>query len=191
MDIDIDFQTTFDPLNYFKKAVAASTVKDGELTRHNCGAYLQNIPKDPITGLAAIPYEEAEHLGYFKIDFLHLAILDYFESKQQIRALLKTPPDWSLLEREEVVVKLFQIHNHFKVVYQIKPKSVQELADTIAIIRPSKRRLLADYVKNKEQIRHLLYRQSNEDKSSFKKGHALSYALTIVLQLHLIKAGIL
>lgn len=191
MDIDIDLPTNFDPLKYFNSAIQASMVKDNELIKHPCGVYFQNIPKDSITSLSAIPYEPAEELGYFKIDFLHLSVLDYFENKQQIRTLIQKEPDWELLENENVVSKLFQIHNHFKVVNQIKPKNIQELSDTIAIIRPNKRNLLGKYLKNKEKIRPLLYRQSNEDKSSFKKSHSISYAITIVLQLHLIKAGIL
>jgi DNA polymerase III alpha subunit len=190
-DIDIDLPTTFNPLTYFETAIQASMVKDGQLLKHPCGVYFQTIPVDTITGLAAIPYEESEKLGYFKIDFLHLSILDYFENKEQIRTLLKKDPDWTLLEREDVVVKLFQLHSHFKVISQIKPKSVQELADVIAIIRPKKRHLLNDYLKNKEKIRPQLYRQSTEDKSSFKRGHAISYALTIKLQLLLIGNGIM
>jgi len=191
MDIDIDLQPTFNPLKYFGKITQASMVKDNELVKHPCGVYFQNIPRDKITNLSAIPYEPAEELGYFKIDFLHLSILDYFENKEQIRTLIKKDPDWSLLENENAVSKLFQIHNHFKVVNQIKPKSIQELSDTISIIRPNKRNLLNKYLQNKEKIRPLLYRQSDEDKSSFKKSHSISYALTIVLQMHLIKAGIL
>lgn len=191
MDIDIDFKSDFDPLDYFDEAVRASMVKKGDLSKHPVGAYFQNMPKDKITGLAAIPYEQAEELGYFKIDFLHLSILDNFENKNEIRALVKVEPDWSLLQNEEVVSKLFQIHRHFKVLDQIKPTSVQELADAISLIRPAKRQLLYAYTKNKELIRQELYKRPDDDQYYFKKSHAISYALTIVLQLHLIKGGVM
>lgn len=189
MDIDIDFKSDFTPLKHFD-VILASMVKDGKLIKHPSGAYFQKIPVDIVTGLSSIPHKEAEAMGYFKIDFLHLNVLENFENKEQIRVLLKKEPDWSLLEREEVVKTLFQIHNHFKIVNKVKPKSVQELADVNALIRPNKRKLMDEYLKNKENIRPLLYRQGNDDKSSFKRSHAISYALTIVLELHLIKAGI-
>jgi len=191
MDIDIDFPSDFDPLDYFDQAVRASMVKNGDLKKHPVGAYLQNMPKDKITDLAAIPYEQAEELGYFKIDFLHLSLLDNFTSKDEIRALVKIEPDWNLLLDEDVVSKLFQIHRHYKILKQIKPSSVQELADSISLIRPGKRNLLDAYIKNKELIRQELYRKPDDGQYYFKKSHAVSYALTIVLQLHLIKGGIL
>lgn len=166
-------------------------VRDDDLAKHPCGQYFQNIPVDPVTGWSAIPYEEAEVMGYFKIDFLHLSTLDYFESKDEIRALLKRTPDWSILESAEHVAKLFQISKHYNTISQVKPQSIQELADIVALIRPNKRHLLSDYKKNKTKIRPLLYRQGSDDKSSFKRSHALAYAMTIVLQLHLIEAGVL
>lgn len=191
MDIDIDFRTDFDPLKYFNNAIRASMVKDHQLIKHPAGAYFQPIPVDSVTGLAAIPYEQAEELGYFKVDFLHLSLLDCFENKTQIRTLLKQEPDWSLLEDKNVVEKLFQIRNHFDLVSQIKPRSVQELADVIAILRPGKRKLLKEYLKDQKKVRPFLYRQNNEDKSAFKVSHSIAYALNIVLQLHLITGGIL
>lgn len=191
MDVDIDFQTDFNPLDHFKTAVCASRVQNGELKKHNAGVYLQNIPIDKMTGIAAIPYEQAQELGYFKIDFLHLSFLDNFESKQEIRALLKKEPDWLLLQSPDVVSKLFQLHNHFELVAKVKPTSVQELADCIAIIRPAKRYLLNAYLKNRDIIRTELYRKPDDGRAYYKKPHAISYALTIVLQLHLISAGIM
>ncbi len=191
MDVDIDLKTDFDPLVYFKEAVRASMVKNEELVKHPAGAYFQSIPIDPVSTLAAIPYDRAEEIGYFKIDFLHLSLLDYFDNKKQIRALLKKDPDWSLLLDPKVVEKLFQIHKHHSLLVQVKPCSVQELADCIAMIRPGKRSLLPAYLKNREKVRPFIYRQSADDKSAFRKSHSIAYALTIVLQLHLIKAGIL
>ncbi len=191
MDIDLDFPTTFDPTKIFDKIVPASMVKNKELVKHPCGHYLQNIAVDGETGLAAIPYDKAEEMGYFKIDFLHLSILDHFQSKEEIRTLLKLEPDWNLLLNEENVLKLFQIHRHYDLLKKVKPRSVQELADCIALIRPHKRHLVREYIADKEKVRPLLYRQSDEDKSSFKKSHSVAYALTIVLQLHLISLEVL
>jgi len=193
MDIDLDFKTDFDPLDYFPNAIRASMVDKNELRKHPAGAYLQAIPKDQITGLAAIPYKQAEKIGYFKIDFLHLNLLDIFESKAEIRALIKKEPDWSLLEDQETVEKLFQIHRHFDIVATIKPQSIVELGDVLALIRPSKRSLITAYIatQNKGDIRKILYTKPENNKMWFKKSHAIAYAHYIVLQLHLIKAQII
>jgi DNA polymerase III alpha subunit len=192
MDIDIDLPTSFDPLDYFKEAVRASMLKDNDLVKHNAGAYLQTIPKDPVTGLSAIPYKEAEELGYFKIDFLHLALLDDFgfETKQQMRDLLEVDPNWDLLQNEEVVEKLFQVSKHYALLLKLQPESVQELADCIALLRPAKKNLVNKYITNPVRTRKELY-QMPLPPGCFKKGHALAYALTIVLQLHFIEAGLL
>lgn len=192
MDIDLDLKTDFNPEDIFD-VVRASRVdsKTGTLAKHNVGVYFQNMPVDRITGLAAIPHKEAEEQGYFKIDFLHLSIIDMFDSKEQIRTLMNIPPDWSLLEDEETVEKLFQIGRKFDVVKKVKPQSVQDLADIIALIRPGKRMLLNAYLKDKEAVRKELYVKPDNGLAWYKKPHAVAYALTIVLQLHLVKGGIL
>lgn len=190
MDVDIDLKTNFDPIQYFPEAIRASMVKNNELVKHPAGVYFQSIPVDSVTDLAAIPYNKAEEIGYFKVDFLHLSTLDYFDNKQQIRTLIKKEPDWSLLQDPSVVAKLFQIHRHYKLLIEVKPKSVQELADCIALIRPGKRHLLQAYIKSRDTVRPELYRKPDEG-YYFKKSHAIAYAMTIVLQLHLVKAKIM
>lgn len=189
MDIDIDLRADFDPGLIMKQAIPASIVKNGELTKHPCGHYLQTMPIDAHTGLAAIPHKEAEQFGFFKFDFLHIWPLDYFTSKHEMRRLLQIEPDWSLLEDPKQVEKLFQINRQADLVTQLKPRSIQELADCIAIIRPGKARLLQKYLKDKIGTRKELYVREEDGPYSFKKGHALAYAHTIVLCLHLIMQG--
>lgn len=186
MDIDIDLQTNFKPNTIFNNMVFASMVKKDQLVKHNCGVYFQNIAKDAVTDLAAIPYEEAEILGYFKIDFLKLSLLDQCSSKQQIRQLISKQPNWNMLKDKNIVEQLFQIHNHYNLIQQINPTSVIELADVIALVRPGKKDLLSQYLQNREKTRKLLYGKT-KDGYYFKKSHAISYALTIVLQLHLLE----
>lgn len=188
-DIDIDFPSNFDPVKYITSAIPASMVKKGELVKHPCGHYLQTIPVDSVTGLAAIPYDRAGEFGYFKIDFLHLSLLDSVKSKQEIKSLLKVDPQWELLTDPNVVPKLFQLHRNHTLLDRVRPQSVQELADCIALIRPFKRDYLEPYLLDRNKVRPYLYRQEGEDKSSFKRSHAIAYALTVVLQLHLIAQG--
>lgn len=188
-DIDIDLQTTFDPRSIFDNVTLASMIKNNKLVKHPCGAYFQSVPTDPVTNLCAIPYDIAPVYGLLKIDFLHLSILDVVTSKAEVRALINADPEWNLLEDKAVVEKLFQLGKHYELLKRVKPTSIQELADCIAMIRPNKKHYVDQYIADKYNIRQKLYRSSDEDKSSYKKSHAIAYALTIVLQLHLIKQG--
>lgn len=188
MDIDIDFPTEFKPLAVFPTAIRASMVQNGELRPHPCGIYFQTIPIDKANAelsLSAIPYKDAPTVGATKIDFLHLSILNDYQSKSEIRSVIENEEyNWDAFQDIEIVSQLFQLRNHIDVLRAIKPQSVQELADCVAIIRPSKIRLLDQYLQDRENTRPQLFRQENEDKSAFKKSHAISYALTILLQLH-------
>lgn len=190
MDIDIDLPTSFKPKEIFDSVVVASTIRDDKIVRHQCGAYFQNMPVDEISGLAAIPYDKAEEYGFFKIDFLHVSILDQIKTKSEMRQLMAQPVNWSLLQQETVVSQLFQIKNHFDVVRRCKPSSIIELADVIAIIRPNKRKYLSAYCLDKQATRPYLYRHDGEDKSSFRKSHAIAYAHVVVLNMHLIERQI-
>lgn len=187
MDIDIDVAPKFKASNVFD-AIPASIVEAGELKKHLVGLYFQNIPVDPETGVSAIPYKEAERMGFFKVDMLNLNILNNFESKKEIRELLKIEPDWTLLEDEEVVKKLFHLSKHFSVVSRVKPTSVEELADCLALIRPNKIKLVDKYIRNRINTRKELY--VKYDASDLRRSHAIPYALLIILQLHLIESGL-
>ena len=158
--------------------------ENGILKKHPAGVYFQNIPIDKESGLSAIPYKESEAIGFLKIDLLHLNLLKEFKSKHQMRALLTQDPDWSLLENEEIVKTLFHIGNHFDVVSLVKPRSVEDLSDILALIRPGKRNLLDKYLKDKASIKSELYKKNIN--SDMRKSHTIPYALLIVLQLHLI-----
>jgi DNA polymerase III alpha subunit len=191
MDIDIDTPSTFDPLKVFgARAVRASMVRNDELVPHVCGVYLQDVPTDPQTKLCAIPYDKAADYGCFKVDFLHLSIYDKFTSRADIKELIKIQPDWQLLQIPSVVQKLFQLAKHHDVLVKLKPSSVIELADCLALIRPQKRYLLDLYVRDRALARTMLYTKEGAEGYGFKKAHAIAYAYVIVLQLHLLKAGI-
>jgi hypothetical protein len=188
-DIDIDTPSNFDPTEIFNW-LRASMVKDAQLVAHPCGVHPQTVPGDPISGLAAIPYREAQAHGYFKIDFLHLGVYDNFSSRDEIDALLELEPDWNLLVDENVQQKLFQLSKHGDILNTVKPKNIEELADVLALIRPGKRQLLKLYMAHRESTRRILYAR-DEQGYSFKKSHAVAYALVIKLQLLLVQAGVL
>jgi hypothetical protein len=190
-DIDIDTAMDFIPEELFPEAVHASRVLNGELVRHPCGVYFQNIPRDRVTGLSAIPFREAEELGYTKLDLLHLSVYDHFSSREEIVQLLRMEPDWELLGDKEAVSKLFQLSRdiHWDTIQRIKPRDINALADTLALIRPGKKFLLSRYLQG-EVTQEELYRKDAKG-YTFKKSHAVAYAHVIKLQLHLVKGGIL
>jgi len=188
MDVDIDIDPNFKPLELFKDWRRASLVKDGKLSAHNVGVYPQKIAKDPITGFAAIPYEEAEDLGYLKVDFLPLHVYKNFKTRAEIDALLQKEPDWTLLQVPSVQPKIFQLAKHGDLLSDLKVKDVQELADVMALIRPGKKALVGLYKKERKAARAMLYAK-DETGYSFKKSHALAYAYVVWLQLHLIEQG--
>ncbi len=186
MDIDIDVPASFDRKMF--PWARASVVRDGVLTPHPCGMHPQQIPVDPVTGLSAIPYDSAEDLGYFKIDFLHLSVYENFKTRAEIDELLRLEPDWTLLQVPSNHQKLFQLANHGELLMKLKPRNILELADVLALIRPGKRNLVPLYQKDKAAARKLLWAKGDEG-YSFKKSHALGYAYVIVLQLHLLERG--
>jgi hypothetical protein len=189
-DVDIDFPTKFKPLNLFPNWIPASIVQNEKLRPHPCGIYPQNIPIDPLTKLAAIPYEEADEYGYFKLDFLHLSVYDKFESREEIEELLTIEPDWNLFLIPSNWSKLFQMSRHGELLQRLRPRSIEDVADAIALIRPGKIELLPLYLNDKAKGRAALYKQDASG-FSFKKSHAIGYALVIVLQLHLLSLELL
>lgn len=193
MDIDIDLSPKFKSEALFPNAPRASAVENGELKKHLVGLYFQNVPIDPVTGLTAIPYKDAESNGLFKIDMLTVNMLgefNMFDDKLQMRELTKIPPDWSLLEDPQIVPHLFHLSKHTELVTKIKPRSVSQLADCLALIRPDKRHLIDKYIVNRDDPEVLTELYTKREKSDLRKSHAIPYALLIVIQLHLIKEGL-
>jgi len=187
MDIDIDVSSDVSPEQLFPNVISASINEGGKLKKHNVGYYFQNIPFDEQSGLAAITYKNASNFNFFKIDIITVSLLDSFESKEQLRELMHCEPYWELLEERKIVEKLFHIHKSFDTIYNIKPRSVLELADCLALIRPNKIKLIDKYIraKNKDSIREVLYKK--EHPSDLRKSHAIPYAYLIIAQLNLIE----
>ena len=65
-----------------------------------------------------------------------MSIYDGINNIDELDELLDMEPMWELLEHEDVVKKCFHIHNHFPVVKRMKPKSVEQLAAVLPVIRP-------------------------------------------------------
>lgn len=180
-DIDIDFAEREKALASLLHISASMSQNDG-MVRHNTGVYFQDIPVDPITGNAAIPYDEAGELGYFKIDFLNNSIYGEVRDTNHLDELVRREPEWGLLEMREVVEQLTHIHAHYGVVQAIRPQSVDDLAVVLALMRPGKRHLLG---RSREEIDAEIWTPA-EDGYVFKRSHSVAYAVSIVVQLNLL-----
>ena len=145
--------------------------------------YLQNIPTLPLEGFSAIDHKQAEQEGWFKVDVLNNSVYTGINNEAHLNKLLETEPMWELLEHEEVVEQLFHINNHFDIVSKHKPKTVEQLAMILAMIRPGKRHLVG---KSWKDIEKVVWSKTTDDTYFFKKSHAIAYALTIIVQLNLI-----
>jgi len=180
-DIDIDVKDR-DVLLEKLKHIPASIIKDGEIKKHNTGVYFTDIPVHPFTNSANIDYKQAEDRGYFKLDILNVGVYEKVKNEKHLQELIDQEPDWSLLEHKEIVEQLFHIHNHFDIVNKLKPKSVEELAAVLAIIRPAKRNLLnATW----PEIHNNVWVKPQDNTYYFKKSHAIGYALAICVQMNL------
>lgn len=181
-DIDIDFADRDAALKTLSHIPASRYDENNKkLVKHNVGVYFQDIPKETISGLSAIPYKEAENRGYFKIDFLNLDLYKGIRDNDHLEELVNREPRWELLENEEFVSYLNQIHSHYNVVSRYKPKSVEELAMVIALIRPGKKHLIG---KTFKEIEVEIWRKT--DQFDFKRSHSIAYAISIVVQMNLL-----
>jgi DNA polymerase III alpha subunit len=181
-DIDIDFADRTTALVLFDHVVAA--IEDnGTYKKHNTGVYCTSIPYNPLTGLSTIDYKQAEDRGYFKIDFLNVGVYEGVKNKEHLKKLLETEPLWDLLSEDEFTQNLFHVNGHGSILRQSKPKSIEELAAVLAMIRPAKRYLIG---KEWSTVMTEIWKKPENDEYYFKKAHAVAYAAAIVVQMNLI-----
>jgi DNA polymerase III alpha subunit len=181
-DIDIDFVDRDKVLELFKH-VKASRIDNNKLTKHNTGIYLHDVPVNAETNLCAIPYDVAESEGFFKIDFLNVGIYKGVRNEEHLIQLMTQEPLWDLLEQEEFANLLFHVNGHGSILRQMKPKTVEQLAAILAMIRPAKRYLVGE---SWSKILNEVWLKPENDDYYFKKSHATAYAMAIVVQMNLI-----
>ncbi len=183
-DVDIDFFDRGEALKLIDH-IPASQIVNGEYKKHVTGVYPHVVPINPLTGNAAFDYKEADKRGYFKIDFLNVSAYKGVRNEQHLVQLQNTEPMWELFLEKTVVDSLAHVNGHSHLLSFLKPRSVEELAAAIALIRPGKKHLINKYVTHGYQaIASELWEYKDSDQYSFKKSHAIGYALLIVVQLN-------
>jgi DNA polymerase III alpha subunit len=181
-DIDIDFEDRIKALSVIKH-VKASRLDRSELVPHNTGVYLHTVPIDAVKNICAIDYEAAEEKEYFKIDFLNVSVYKDVRDEEHLIQLMETEPLWDLLEQDDFTQLLFHVNGHGSILRQSKPKSIEQLAAVLAMIRPAKRYLIG---KEWTTVMKEVWTKPENDDYYFKKSHAIAYATAIVVQMNLI-----
>ena len=182
-DIDLDLADR-DKLLALIDAVPARQMHQGQVRRHNSGVYVTDIPYDPVNQCAAIDYEMAEQLNYFKIDLLNMSVYQLIKSPEHYQAMLAKEPDWLRLWTDsEWAKQLVHVGNYTELLQAMKPDSVVRMAAFISIIRPGKAHLqnrpwseVFDSVWDGDASRGFI----------FKHAHAIGYAALVALHMNLL-----
>lgn len=186
MDIDIDFFDRSKALEILPHRVAMRNQK-GEIVKHNTGVYFQEIPHNPFTNLATIDYQEAEERGYFKIDFLNVSMYDGIRDEKHLVDLMYRPLDWTIFENSEFVSKLFHINNYGTLIAKLKPKSIEDIAIVLAIIRPGKKHLQSKCLAHGlSSVLDEVWEKDDHEAYVFKKAHGIGYATAVYVHANLL-----
>ena len=181
-DVDIDFFDRDGVLKLFKHT-PATMIKGDKTEKHKSGVYFHAVPEHPVTGRSSLDYKKAEDRGYFKIDCLNVNLYKEVKSEQHLVELMIQEPDWDMLKDSTVVDQLFHLNGHFNIVNKLEPKTIEQLAAVLAIIRPAKRGLMyKDWI----DIMKDVWIKPKDGSYFFKKSHAVAYAQAIVVQMNLI-----
>lgn len=178
-DIDIDFADRDIILRQLKHRVAK--LDTGK--KHNTGIYTTEIPHNPVDNISTLDYKSAEDRGYFKLDFLNVSIYKDVRDEAHLQELMTKEPLWELLEQKDFVDLVFHLSGHDSLLKQLKPTSVQQLAATLAIIRPAKRHLANE---SWDTIMKEVWKKPTNGEYYFKKAHAVSYAMACVVHMNLL-----
>ena len=178
-DIDIDFADRDIVLSTLKHRVAK--LDSGK--KHNTGVYATEIPHNPVDNLSTIEHKTAEERGYFKLDFLNVSIYKDVRDEAHLQELMERKPLWQLLEHKDFSENVFHLNGHSSLLKQLKPQSVEQLAATLAIIRPAKRHLADE---SWETIMKEVWKKPSNGEYYFKKAHAFAYATSVLVHMNLL-----
>ena len=181
-DIDIDFADREDILNLIKH-IPARQETNTESKHHNSGVYVTDIPYDSINGCSSIEYKEAEDRGYFKIDFLNVHVYKHIRDDAHYQELLIQEPPWDMLLDSDFSDKVIHVGNHHSLLLMMKPNTIPRMAMFLALIRPAKKHLIG---KSWEEISTEIWTKPVGNGYYFKKAHAVSYAVLVVLHMNIL-----
>ena len=182
-DIDIDFADRNQLLELIQHTPARQ-LHQGQVRKHNSGIYVTDIPRDPVNQCAAIDYEAAEELGYFKIDLLNMSVYQLITGPEHYATAVAQEPNWTKLWTDtEWAKQLVHIGNYTDLLKEMKPDSIPRMAAFISIIRPGKAHLQRQPWNN---VFETVWDGDESKGYIFKKSHAISYAALVALHMNLL-----
>jgi hypothetical protein len=182
-DVDIDVFGRDEILRGLECIYGRIDRPDGTVDKHNTAVYFQNIPRDPLTNISTVDHKVAGEYGYFKIDFLNVNFYGDIRDESHLLELLNREPPWDFFEYEEITDQLFHLNGHSRLLKKYLPKSVEDLAMILAIMRPGKA-YLQKY--DWDKIRKEVWIKNEDDSYQFKKSHGVAYSLAIIVNLNLL-----
>jgi hypothetical protein len=182
-DVDIDFADRKQILELIEH-VPARQENSGEVRRHNSGVFVTDIPIDPIHRCSSIDYREAEHRGYFKIDFLNQSVYELIQDQAHYNRMLSKETNWNLLLDPAFCQHVVHIGNYTYLVAEMRPDSIPRMAAFIAIIRPGKAHLQCEPW---DTVFATVWDGDNSRGFVFKKSHSLAYAKLVSLHINLLE----
>lgn len=183
-DVDIDCFGRDNILSNIECIFGRIDRPDGRVEKHPTGVYFQNIPRDPTTNISTLDHRIANDYGYFKIDFLNVNLYEGVRDETHLLELIEREPPWDFFQYREITDRLFQLKGHSNLLQRFKPKSVEDLAVILALIRPSKAYLQqTSWDKILEEI---WIKVPGDENYQFKRSHGLAYSLAIVVNLNLL-----
>ena len=186
-DIDIDLANR-DQLLALIQATAARQTHQGQIRRHNSGVYATDIPYDPVNACAAMDYETAEQLGYFKIDLLNMSVYTLIRDQSHYDQMLAQEPPWKRLWTDtEWASQLAHVGNYTELLKTMRPDSIPRMAAFISIIRPGKAHLQG---LSWDQVFASVWDGDDSRGFVFKQSHAVSYAALVALHMNLLSQSV-
>ena len=182
-DVDIDFADREQVLRLLEHVPAMQVMQNGTKQKHKTGVYFHPVPVNPFTGWCDVDYQQAEELGFFKVDLLNVSLYQRVQSKEHLTRLAEQEPLWDLLQQDDFVNLLFHLNGHGDILRKTQPTSVEQLSAVLAMIRPAKRYLIG---KPWTTIMTEVWTKPETGEYFFKKSHATAYAVAIVAQMNLI-----
>jgi len=183
-DIDIDFANRESVLKLIQHVPAR--LDTGR--RHNSGVYVTDIPVDPVNRCAAIDYDVAEQLGYFKIDFLNMSVYQLITTAEHYARAVATEPAWARLWQEpEWARQLAHVGNYTDLLKAMRPDTIPRMAAFISVIRPGKAHLQRQPW---DQVFASVWDGDESRGYTFKKSHAISYAALVALHMNLLTPSV-
>jgi hypothetical protein len=182
-DIDIDFADRQQILELIKH-IPARQVVNNNARAHNSGVYVTAIPFDPVNRCAAIDYEAAADLGYFKIDLLNMSVYQLIRDQSHYDSVLKREPNWPRLWQDpQWASNIVHIGNYKSLLDSMRPDSIPRMAAFISVIRPGKAHLQN---RSWQEVFESVWDGDQTRGFVFKKSHAISYARLVALHMNLI-----